>query len=75
MMDVDLGNAVCMVSPSTQGEDALSLCSRGMMEQLLLASLAAPTLPHNTSSPGHKHCQWPWELLPQQGKQRILFDW
>ena len=40
MMDVDLGNAVCMASLSSQVEDTLGLSSRGTMEQLPLASLS-----------------------------------
>ena len=72
MVDVDLGNMVCRASPSSQAESPLGLSSRGTMEQLPLASLATPTLPHNNLPPGHKLCQWPWELFPQQGKQRIL---
>ena len=75
MMDVDLGDVVHAALPSTQVEDPLSLSSRRTMEQLPLASLAIPTLPHNTLPPGHKLHQWPWEFLPQQGKQRILLNW
>ena len=45
MMGVDLGNAVCMASPSTQVEDPLGLSSRRMIEQLPLASLATPHSP------------------------------
>ena len=55
MMDVDLGDMVYGASPSTQVESPLSLSERGMMEQLPLAFLATPSLPHNTSTPGHKH--------------------
>ena len=40
MMDVDLGNMICMASSSTQMEDPLSLSSRGTIEQLPPVSLA-----------------------------------
>ena len=45
MMDVDLGNMVCMASPYTWAEDLLSLSSRGAIEQPPLASLATPHSP------------------------------
>ena len=45
MMDVDLGNLICMASSFTQMEDPLGLSSRGTMEQLPLVSLAVPHSP------------------------------
>ena len=73
MMDVDLSNTVHEASASTRAEDPLGLSFRGALEELQWASpVAPPTLPHNTSSLGHKCLQQHWELLPWQGKQSTL---
>ena len=71
MMDVDLSNMVPEVSSFTRADNPLGLNLRGTLEQLCGLPLPLPTHPHSTSLPGHNHCQQPWDLLPQLGKQKI----
>ena len=72
MMNVDLSSTETDASP-TRAEDPLSLnlrelwCSYDRLHQL------PPQLSLcSTSPPRHDCLQWPWELVPLQGRQKIL---
>ena len=52
MIDVDLGDVICVASSSTQTEDPLGLSSGGTVEQLPLVSLATSHAPLQYLTPG-----------------------
>ena len=72
MIDVDLSNVVPEVPPPPEQKIHSACISEEHWSRYSGLPQPPPTLPYNTSLPGHNCHQWPWELLPQMGKQKIL---